>query len=532
MCTMDEAGAAGAAGAGGAGGPPSLGDVVDVEKLRTPLEGSMPVSDLPRGRIVHICDLGQLERAERSYAKADAEGDSALRLAFNRGMLLHDAANWSAVAEHSRPSSLSTASETRPLVAGYHAGEATPFAAEFVLDNSAQESLKRVRSPPPREHAPDIDSALYTLRTTASASYQTDTRGEGDKHAKKAERKRARAIRKPLGTLLGVSLHRGSHWSRKGKTAIDLTDRELLVQVEVKNSGRATNADAAVEALRNFGKSASEGGDARGYPGSVALVVVAAGPSLEFFVCKFLDRPHMWRIATAPVARSDDPDEAEKLLDLFAALRGFVDALRKQRAAEKGLSEAQRCFPTLTNLDDEYHWFYAARLRANVFRVTKLDDSRTPMLLKLGSRAAGTQAREAHTWAASKGYAPAILHPEDSVLLTEWARGFKVADKLTNGEFTKLSRIVYEMHDAGFVHGDMRLPNVLVNGAGDVLLIDFDWSGHVGEVVYPPRMNKDVRWPPRAKTGETITKEDDLFMLEQLRPTHDSDSSDDDWDDE
>ncbi|KAJ7797491.1 hypothetical protein B0H13DRAFT_2168576 [Mycena leptocephala] len=60
-------------------------------------------------------------------------------------------------------------------------------------------------------------------------------------------------------------------------------------------------------------------------------------------------------------------------------------------------------------------------------------------------------------------------------------------------------------------------PNIVMDQTGELLLIDFDWSGDEGSVRYPPSLNTSGNvWAPGVKRGEKITKEHDLFMLEQL----------------
>ena len=57
-------------------------------------------------------------------------------------------------------------------------------------------------------------------------------------------------------------------------------------------------------------------------------------------------------------------------------------------------------------------------------------------------------------------------------------------------DFTKKLRMAIEtLHAKGFVHGDLREPNVLVTKEADVKIIDFDWCGKVGEARYPSNIN-------------------------------------------
>ncbi|KAH9175131.1 hypothetical protein EDB89DRAFT_1848079, partial [Lactarius sanguifluus] len=47
-----------------------------------------------------------------------------------------------------------------------------------------------------------------------------------------------------------------------------------------------------------------------------------------------------------------------------------------------------------------------------------------------------------------------------------------------------LKALVKAFDDEDLVHGDLHEPNMICNG-GDILLLDFDWGGQVGEASYP-----------------------------------------------
>ncbi|KAF8124149.1 hypothetical protein EV363DRAFT_1300014 [Boletus edulis] len=77
---------------------------------------------------------------------------------------------------------------------------------------------------------------------------------------------------------------------------------------------------------------------------------------------------------------------------------------------------------------------------------------------------------------------------------------------------TTLQSIVGNMHENEFVHGDLRPPNIMVV-KDEVMLLDFDWGGKVGEARYPP-----VRLHPQLEEGRSmssvdVTKEDDDRVL-------------------
>ena len=75
---------------------------------------------------------------------------------------------------------------------------------------------------------------------------------------------------------------------------------------------------------------------------------------------------------------------------------------------------------------------------------------------------------------------------------------------------------VEKLHNAGFVLGDLRLPNVLFS-KGKVFLIDFDWAGKSGEARYPRGLSRNVDWPadPESLELKLIEPDHDLFMLRQ-----------------
>ncbi len=78
---------------------------------------------------------------------------------------------------------------------------------------------------------------------------------------------------------------------------------------------------------------------------------------------------------------------------------------------------------------------------------------------------------------------------------------------------------VQQLHACGFVHGDLRNCNMMkakdrANPKG-VLLLDFDWAGKAGEVLYPGDINcATVRRPPGVTGCEPIEKEHDLAIID------------------
>eukprot|EP01053_Blabericola_migrator_P000272 Blabericola_migrator_1__271@NODE_106_length_14174_cov_318_190118_g94_i0_p1_GENE_NODE_106_length_14174_cov_318_190118_g94_i0NODE_106_length_14174_cov_318_190118_g94_i0_p1_ORF_typecomplete_len721_score100_52Pkinase/PF00069_25/2_2e02Pkinase/PF00069_25/7_6e08Kdo/PF06293_14/7_8e08WaaY/PF06176_11/4_3e06APH/PF01636_23/3_7e05Kinaselike/PF14531_6/4_6e02Kinaselike/PF14531_6/0_0004Pkinase_Tyr/PF07714_17/1_9e02Pkinase_Tyr/PF07714_17/0_00058RIO1/PF01163_22/0_00016Pkinase_fungal/PF17667_1/1e03Pkinase_fungal/P len=104
----------------------------------------------------------------------------------------------------------------------------------------------------------------------------------------------------------------------------------------------------------------------------------------------------------------------------------------------------------------------------------------------------------------------------------------------------QLQEILARLHKRGFVHGDVRAPNVLIDdhhsgliqlrapnsyvmpesadlGVGVRLhLIDFDWSGPINEARYPTLLNRKTYFPPDAQRGGLIKPEHDMNMLSMI----------------
>ncbi|KAF8123117.1 hypothetical protein EV363DRAFT_1548941 [Boletus edulis] len=110
---------------------------------------------------------------------------------------------------------------------------------------------------------------------------------------------------------------------------------------------------------------------------------------------------------------------------------------------------------------------------------------------------------ELHAFCARLGYAPKLY-------AYERLAGGIIAVAMEY--ITTLQGIVGNMHENEFVHGDLRPPNIMVV-KDEVMLLDFDWGGKVGEAQYPP-----VRLHPQLEEGRSmssvdITKEDDDRVL-------------------
>jgi tRNA A-37 threonylcarbamoyl transferase component Bud32 len=99
------------------------------------------------------------------------------------------------------------------------------------------------------------------------------------------------------------------------------------------------------------------------------------------------------------------------------------------------------------------------------------------------------------------------------MVVMEYVDGQPVDEKNGISDAARVSvvKAVRLLHDNGFVHGDIRGPNILIaDGEGDeesrVKLLDFDWAGREGEVRYPYRLSQGL-WVKGVDDGELILRE-------------------------
>jgi len=93
-----------------------------------------------------------------------------------------------------------------------------------------------------------------------------------------------------------------------------------------------------------------------------------------------------------------------------------------------------------------------------------------------------------------------------------------LGDSPTKASFeTEVRESVTKLHQAGFVHGDIRNTNIMVkkNGSPGIMLVDFDWAGVIGDVRYPMNVNDvDIKRPYGACDNELIMAQHDMLMVD------------------
>ncbi|RDX42408.1 hypothetical protein OH76DRAFT_1411175 [Lentinus brumalis] len=72
------------------------------------------------------------------------------------------------------------------------------------------------------------------------------------------------------------------------------------------------------------------------------------------------------------------------------------------------------------------------------------------------------------------------------------------------------------LHEHGFVHGDLRSQNIMLDRSLRLRVIDFDWAGKEGTARYPMDLSPDIPWPAEARPGALIMKEHDDYWVRHV----------------
>jgi serine/threonine protein kinase len=137
---------------------------------------------------------------------------------------------------------------------------------------------------------------------------------------------------------------------------------------------------------------------------------------------------------------------------------------------------------------------------------------------------------DVHKFCASIKYAPKLLGFESlhggwhMIVMEDLSDysdlfGSSLAPDRVDAVKERLNEAFIQMHQQGFVHGDLRNVNVMVSNdpTPAVMLVDFDWAGRIGEARYPMNVNReDVFRPEGAFDNELILADHDMWMLDQL----------------
>jgi hypothetical protein len=132
-----------------------------------------------------------------------------------------------------------------------------------------------------------------------------------------------------------------------------------------------------------------------------------------------------------------------------------------------------------------------------------------------------------HEKCAEMGIAPKLKGFQDiggkwkMVVMDALDEEYKPFDKgdLSADQCEPFKAHLVDLHQANLVHGDIRDVNIMVrkDGKPELMLVDFDWSGIIGQVYYPINVNKEDIWrPDDVSDGLLIKSDHDIAMFDHI----------------
>jgi serine/threonine protein kinase len=93
----------------------------------------------------------------------------------------------------------------------------------------------------------------------------------------------------------------------------------------------------------------------------------------------------------------------------------------------------------------------------------------------------------------------------------------QMLDQLPSTFIEEVERILGQLHENGFVFGDLRGANIMVTRNNKVKFLDFDWAGQAGVSRYPLLLSQQIQWPDGVGEGLAVMeKQHDIDMLSRL----------------
>jgi hypothetical protein len=267
--------------------------------------------------------------------------------------------------------------------------------------------------------------------------------------------------------------------------------------------------------------------------------VMFSGPHISFSGAVWASRPHFQVLTpTLPLfPHKTDTQMRESLARHFGAFKKALRSLEQCYKAvlknppppppspedlESSLFPDPRTYRSLET-DSTVEFKYTDHMDANKLLFIGKTNNGERICIKFVRR----YSRAAHEKCATMGIAPKLRGFEGigagwtMVIMDALDEEYKTFDKNTLPANTRenIEAGLTKLHQAHYVHGDVRDVNIMVrqDGKPGFMLVDFDWAGIIGEVLYPANVNKrDVERPDDVFDGAPIKSEHDMAMLEYM----------------
>ena len=280
------------------------------------------------------------------------------------------------------------------------------------------------------------------------------------------------------------------------------------------------------------------------------IYLIYSGPYIAFAGAAWTDRPTIQMLSSAIPCHYQDTDikmESMLVRHLGALRRAMrsLDTYYQEYSANPSLPLRNPTHPyptTFTSRDGSvirfiYHSQMKGRNR-NLFFGRMDGPDGTAICIKFVTR----YCEEGHELLAAKGFAPKLHAVErlpgglymvvmDDVSVEYVSLSDLIQDNLDllleehlgarNSLSDKIRQCLRQLHQAGFVHGDIRDTNIMVKRGGFndgfFLVVDYDSGGKIKQVRYPLTLNTiSVQRPEGATGGAIIEVEHDLKMLDHI----------------
>jgi hypothetical protein len=219
---------------------------------------------------------------------------------------------------------------------------------------------------------------------------------------------------------------------------------------------------------------------------------------------------------------------------LFSVLKSTVNTLQDYydslptnlEESDSAAPQSLSGFPFICqygNIKFTYETRLAEEYPNKILYKAKEDVSGRSLVIKFATR----YNAEAHRYLADNNFAPTLRYSgtEDAIMtkyggrfmiVMDFVDGQTIAGSVSKKHHDKISKSIDLLHSRGLVFGDLRAPNIMIQGEA-VFLIDFDWCAGDGEGKYPVTLNQDgISWPHSVEPGGLMKKDHDRVMLLRL----------------
>ncbi|KZO90904.1 hypothetical protein CALVIDRAFT_373195 [Calocera viscosa TUFC12733] len=262
-----------------------------------------------------------------------------------------------------------------------------------------------------------------------------------------------------------------------------------------------------------------------------AFTIVIQGTHLKIQGIAFVPSPHTEELATLSLESNHHPLE-DYIRRVYRALVRLRESIRMLEEYYKKLNrqEPLRCFPRHRSIKRQvggaqeivYEDILLPSVHSKTLFSATVDGQDCVVKFPF------TYCVEAHRLLADKQLAPKLI----ACQLVEPGRYYCVVMEHLPGQTLDeidgpypqqvvdgLHKVLDTLKEHGFVHGDLRTPNIMyASETGQLKVLDFDWAGRDGEVRYPLMMNCDagISWHPNATPGALILREHDQHLVQLL----------------